>query len=139
MNSPTQRLSIGLCVGLHFYEGFSVLCHRIRVDPVDHCPDAQPEGEVCEHLHHTALAGKRRTLKDRRVFHQSIVEDVLHDMVDKIDLTAVQAGVVEVVRKSLFCRIHIQVLDVLDKPISTGRILRPLARSLCAGSSSGGG
>ena len=76
----------------HCHTGFShlFLCRRIGVDPVNHCPNAQPNGEVGEHFHNTALVGERCLLEDRQVLHHAILDNVLHNLVDKINLAAIQ-------------------------------------------------
>lgn len=37
-----------------------------------------------------SLVGERRLLEDRQVLYHATMDDVLHDLVDKIDLSAVQ-------------------------------------------------
>ena len=70
------------------------LRRRIGVDPVDHALNPGPQRQIGEDLHDTPLVGEGRLLEHRQVFHHAVVDDVLHDLVDKVDLSAVQIDVV---------------------------------------------
>lgn len=97
----------------------------IGVDPVDHRFDSQPQGQVGEHLHHAALVGEGWFLKNGQVFHHTVAHNVLHDLVDKVNLPAVQICVIEVIRKGLFRRSHVQAHDLPDElPQGLGADLR---------------
>ena len=61
------------------------------------------------------MVGKRRFLQNGQVFHHAVVDDVLHDLIYEIDLSAIEAGIVQVLRKSLLCRIHIKPDDLPHK------------------------
>ena len=63
--------------------------------------NAHPDGEIGEDLHDAALVGKGRLLKDRQILHHTVMNDVLHDLVDKINLAAVQIRVVQVLGKGI--------------------------------------
>ena len=61
-------------------------CRRVGVDLLDDLADAHPDGEIGKNLHDAALICKRRLLQDRQILHHAVVDDVLHDLVDEIDL-----------------------------------------------------
>ncbi len=68
------------------------LGHRVGIDLLDDHPDPQPDGQVCEHFYHAALVREGRFLEDGQVPNHPVVDNVLHDLVHKINLAAVQLG-----------------------------------------------
>ena len=87
----------------------------IRVDPIDNSLDSKPQGDVRKHFYDTAAIGKRRLLKHRHIFHHAVVNDVLNDLIDKIDLIRIQLNAVQVFRERRLCRRHIQPHDLSHK------------------------
>ena len=70
------------------------LCRSIGVDPVNHTLDSCPKGQICENLHDAAPIREGRLLEHRQILHHAVVDDVLYDLVDKVDLPAVQVDIV---------------------------------------------
>lgn len=70
---------------------FVWLCHSVGVDLLNGFTDTHPEGQIGEDLHYAALVRKRRLLQHRKVFHQTVVDDILHDLVDEVNLSAVES------------------------------------------------
>ena len=66
----------------------------VGIDPVNDILDPRPQRQVGEDLDDTSLIGKGRLLEHRQIFHHSVVDDVLHDLIDKVDLPAVQVDIV---------------------------------------------
>lgn len=66
------------------------LCRRVGIDPVNDTLAPRPQGQVREDLHNAPLISKGRLLEHGQIFHHSVVNDVLHDLIDKVDLSAVQ-------------------------------------------------
>lgn len=101
------------CRAAFIYSCFvSPLRCRVAVDAVDHAFDALPQGQVGEHLHNAATVSKGWFLQNGQVFHHTVVDDVLHDLVDKVDLPGVQAGIVEISGKGLLGGVHVQADDL---------------------------
>ena len=73
--------------------------HRIRIHLINHSLDSHPHGQIGENVDDAALIGEWRLLQDGHVFQETVVDDVLHDLVHEVDLAAVQLGGVEIVRE----------------------------------------
>ena len=86
--------------------------HGVGVEPVDGLFDPRPEGQIREDLHDAATVGEGRLLQDAQILHQPVVDDVLHDLVHEIDLSAVQADVAQILRKRRLGGGHIQAHDL---------------------------
>lgn len=65
-------------------------CFCISVDTVDHSLDSHPNRKIIKDLDDTALIRKGCFLKDRHIGQHTILDDVLDNLVDKINLSAVQ-------------------------------------------------
>ena len=59
---------------------FVWLCHGVGVDLLNGFTDTHPEGQIGEDLHYAALVRKRRLLQHRKVFHQTVVDDIEYVM-----------------------------------------------------------
>lgn len=70
------------------------LCRGVGIDPVDDTFDPSPQGQICENLHDTSTICEGRFLKHRQILHDSIMDNILHDLVDEVDLPAVQIDIV---------------------------------------------
>ena len=103
------------CCGLRHLLHISKSRRCVSVDPVNDTFDATPEGQIGKHLHDTPLIGKGWLLEDRQVLHHAVVDDVLHDLVDEVDLPAVQVGVIEILGKGLLGGVHVQAHDFPNK------------------------
>ena len=68
--------------------------YGVRVYHFNHTLDAKPKGYIREDLYYATLIRKGCLLQDAQILHQTIVHDILHNLVDEINLTAVQIGVV---------------------------------------------
>ena len=70
------------------YHFLKLCCQRIRVDLLDGFADAAPQGEIgAEDFYDTALIGEGGLLEDGEILHEAVVDDVLYDLIDKIDLS----------------------------------------------------
>ena len=61
-------------------------CQSIGVDPVYDPLDVKPDGQICKYFHNTTVVGERRVLQYRQILHQTIVDDIFHDLVHEVDL-----------------------------------------------------
>ena len=59
---------------------------RVGVDLLDDLANAHPDREISKDFHNAALVGERRLLQDRQILHHAVMDDVLHDLIDEIDL-----------------------------------------------------
>ena len=88
---------------------------RHRIDLFDDFANAHPDRQISKNVNYAALVRKRRLLQYRKVFHQAIAYNVLHDLIHKVNLTAVQTGVIKIHGESLFCGLHIQADNFTNK------------------------
>lgn len=84
------------------------LCHCIRINIIYDLFDSHPDCLIRKYIHNTALIRKWCFPKYRKVFHHSVMNDVFHNLIDKINLPAVKTCIYQVLGKSCFRRIHIQ-------------------------------
>ena len=67
------------------------LCYRcIRVHPFNRFADSGPYGKIRKDFHDAALIGKWRILQHGQILHHPVVNDIFHNLVNKIDLWAAQ-------------------------------------------------
>ena len=71
----------------------TILRRGVGVDPVNHALDSSPQGQVCEYLYDTSPICEGRFLKHRQILHDPVMDDVLHNLVDEVDLPAVQVDI----------------------------------------------
>ena len=86
----------GYCFG--WFPQSALLRNRIGIDFLNSGIDALPDIEVREHIHNAAPVGERSLLQNRHVLQQTVMDNILHNLVYKINLTAVQTGVIEGIR-----------------------------------------
>lgn len=86
----------GECVGIDLFNGLA---------------NTEPYTQICKDLYDTSLICERRLLQNREVFHHAIVHDVLNDLVHKVNLSAIEIGTIQIVRKCSFRRSHIKAND----------------------------
>jgi hypothetical protein len=70
------------------------LRRRIGIDPVNHLSDSHPHGQIRKYLYDTTLIRKWRFLKHRQILHHPVMNDILNDLIYKVNLSAVKIGVV---------------------------------------------
>ena len=69
--------------------------HGVGIALCDDIANTLPNRPVGEKFYDTTLVRKRGLLQYRKVFHQAVVNDIFHDLIHKVYLTAVQTGVIE--------------------------------------------
>ena len=89
--------------------------HRIPIDPVDHLPDSHPNRKVSKDIRQASLICKRRLLQNRQIFHHPVFHNILHNLIHKINLSSIQIRAVQILRKRVLRRPHIQSHDPADK------------------------
>lgn len=77
-------------------------CKCICVNSIYRSSNTHPYRQVCKDLYNTTLVGERRPLKHRQILHQTIMDDVFHNLIYEVDLSAVQRDVIQVLRERLF-------------------------------------
>lgn len=70
------------------------LYRRVGVDPVNNTLDSSPRGQVSKDLYDASPIREGRLLEYRQILHDPVMDDVLHALIDKVDLPAVQVDVV---------------------------------------------
>ena len=83
----------------------------VCIDRGDYLADLVPNVYVTENVHDTSSIGKGRALKDRQIFHQPVLYDILDDLVDKIYLPAVESVFFQILGKRGFCGSHVKPHD----------------------------
>ena len=84
----------------------------IGVDPVDDAEDSGPQAHIRKDLRDAALILERRLPQNAQVLHQTVLHDVLYDLVHEVNLSAVQLRVVQIHGKSLFGSPHVHADDL---------------------------
>ena len=69
---------------------------------------AKPYGNVGKDIYNTALVRERCFFQNRKIFHHSVANNILNNLIDKIYLSAVKACAVEILCKRFLCGIHIK-------------------------------
>ena len=82
---------------------------------VNGCFNPGPDGQIGKDLHDAALIGKRRLLQNRKIFHDAIFDNVFDNLIDEIDLPAVQVDAGQILGKGVFSSIHVHPDDFTDE------------------------
>lgn len=95
---------------IHFtvLESILLCCDCIGVDLFNGLANAKPDAQICKDLYDASLVCKRWFLQNREVLHRAIVYDVLDNLVDKVNLSAVEVSTIQILRKCSFRRSHIK-------------------------------
>ena len=62
---------------------------------LDHFLDFEPNCSIGKHFQNTTIIGEGCVLQHRHIFHKAVVDNVLHDLVHKVDLIVVQRCVIQ--------------------------------------------
>ncbi len=85
---------------------------RVALDLRENVPDSTNSGQiVVKELRYAPVVAGRRFHQYAEILNHSVGDDMLHDRVDKMDLTAVQVGIVEELRKSFLRGVLVQADD----------------------------
>lgn len=98
---------------IHFtvLEDILLCCDCVGVDLFNGLANTKPYTQICKDLYDASLICKRRLLQNGEVFHHAIMYDVLDDLVHKVNLSAVEVGTIQIVRKRSLRRSHIKAND----------------------------
>ena len=82
----------------------------------DYFPNAHPHIQVRKDFNNAATICEWCFLQDREVFHHPVVNDVLHDLINEIDLTAIKIHVIQICRECFLRRIQFrrQIQKIAD-------------------------
>lgn len=85
---------------IHFtvLEGILLRCDCVGVDLFNGLANAKPDAQICKDLYDASLVCKRWFLQNREVLHRAIVYDVLDNLVDKVNLSAVEVSTIQILR-----------------------------------------
>lgn len=86
---------------IHFtvLEDILLRCDCVGVDLFNGLANAKPDAQICKDLYDASLVCKRWFLQNREVLHRAIVYDVLDNLVDKVNLSAVEVSTIQILRK----------------------------------------
>ena len=98
---------------IHFtvLEDILLRCDCVGVDLFNGLANTKPYTQICKDLYDASLICKRRLLQNGEVFHHAIMYDVLDNLVDKVNLSAVEVSTIQILRKCSFRRSHIKTND----------------------------
>ena len=135
-----QQQDRKFCLRSCFFYYQSVLYHfrcvscrqGVCVYLVDDFFDADPYRYIGKYFNDAALIGEGRLLQNGHILHQSVMNDILHDLIDKIDLTAVEVHVIQEFGKRGFGGVHIKANDLTHELTQRLRTVLLLIFFLCA-------
>lgn len=98
---------------IHFtvLEDILLRCDCVGVDLFNGLANTKPYTQICKDLYDASLVCKRWFLQNREVLHRTIMYDVLDNLVDKVNLSAVEVSTIQILRKCSFRRSHIKTND----------------------------
>lgn len=98
---------------IHFtvLEDILLRCDCVGVDLFNGLANTKPYTQICKDLYDASLICKRRLLQNGEVFHHAIMYDVLDNLVNKVNLSAVEVSTIQILRKCSFRRSHIKTND----------------------------
>ena len=89
--------------------GYAASGHQsVGVDLLDGLADICPEAQACEDIHDTALVVEGRLLQHAEILHEPVEHDILHHLVHKVNLAAVQLVGIQEAGKGCLGGGHIQ-------------------------------
>ena len=78
-----------------FYRG-GCLCSSICVDRINDFFYSKPNTHICKDFRNAPTIRKRRFQQNRKIFHHSIMNNILNDLIYKINLPAVQIYILKI-------------------------------------------